>query len=86
MAEITNVLIEVDNQFIAQADSGEIAPPPAPPLTVKDVTWANNPTTSGQYLSKTCKVTAKSAGKDFSGTYKIDGIDGNYKRIFLTPV
>src|SRR5215470_19762937 len=84
MATITNLTISVGSTVIATAPSGEIAPPPAAPLTVEDASWRVDFKRALDYLQQNCKVSATAAGRPFNANYKITGIVGG-KTIKLTP-
>ncbi len=84
-ATIENVTISVANTVLASAPSGEIAPPPAAPLTVTGATWKVGYKQALNYLQKTVTVSAVAAGKPFRGNYKIIGISGDDKTVKLAP-
>ena len=89
MATITQVTIFSSSGLeIAQAPSGEIAPPDnlGAVLTVNDATWKVGNKDVPKYAGETCRVSATAAGQPFNGKYKIASIRGDNKVIKLGPI
>jgi hypothetical protein len=92
-ATIANVTVSaIPGGVIATAPSGEIAPPPAAPLTLSNVTWNCGhlkPKECSQlvltYLQKTVKISATAVGRPWGGEFTITGISGDDKTVKLAP-
>jgi hypothetical protein len=85
MAIIENVTISEHGMVIANAPSGEIAPPPAAPLTINNASWKVGSKEVLKYLEKTCQVSATAANTAWKGNYKITSISGDDKTIKMEP-
>jgi hypothetical protein len=89
MATITQVTILSSMGLeIAQAPSGEIAPPDnlGAVLTINDVTWKVGTKDVPKFAGENCSIRATAVGKPFNGKYKIASIRGDDKVIKLAPI
>jgi len=88
MATINNVTITYSRMVIAQAPSGEIAPPDnlGAVLTISDATWNVGDKDVPKYADKTVTISATAEGRPFNGSYRIASIRGNDKVIKLAPI
>ena len=88
MATITKVTISSNGMVIAQAPSGEIAPPDSlgAVLTISDATWKVGNKDVPKYADKTVTIGATAAGLPFNGSYRIASIRGDDQVIKLAPI
>jgi hypothetical protein len=76
MATINNIKIAVNGRQVATAPTAEIAPPPAPDLTINNPAWlvpAGKPAGT-DFLQKRCQVTGTAAGQPFQANYTITSL------------